>query len=1395
MDVGANILTNSGVISGAGSLTKAGAGTMVLGAANTYTGGTTINAGTVAISNGSSFGSNTVTFASNGTRVAALASVQVTNNYALTGNGTMDVGANVLTNSGVISGAGSLTKAGAGTMVLGAANTYTGGTTINAGTVAISNGASFGSNTVTFASNGTTVAALASVLVTNNYVLTGSGTMDVGANVLTNSGVISGAGSLTKEGTGTMVLGAANTYTGGTTINAGTVAISNGSSFGSNTVTFASNDTTVAALASVRVTNDYALTGSGTMDVGANILTNSGVISGAGSLTKAGAGTMVLGAANTYTGGTTINAGTVAISNGASFGSNTVTFASNGTRVVALASVQVTNDYALTGNGTMDVGANNLTNSGVISGAGSLTKAGAGTMLLSGLNTYGGTTTVGGGTLQVTNLANAGVNSAIGTNGTIILTNGGTLDYAGTTNSSMDRGISLASGNGGIGVSNSAVALTNSGVISGGGSLTKSGAGTMVLTASNTYTGVTTVSNGTLNIQNDTALGPANGGTNGRTVVASGASLELQNNITVTGESLSIAGTGVGTNGALRNLSGTNTWTGPIGLTATTKIQSEAGELVISGSIDNGVPSFSQRSTGYGLTVDGPANTTLSGLVALDSANITKTGAGTLTISGNNTSAGNLNINGGVLQAAASTNLGRGEIDFDGGTLRTTATTTLTPSTRPIDIGSNGGTIDVVADTTLTHEGSMTGTGKLTKIGTGTFSVGQLTNYSVAVGTTGVPTNKFGSPSYYNFDQLTPGSGGTQVVTNSFGPTNSMTVTFDGTAVVRQTNSTFSPSPNGGNGAGFGTNGTTQPNGTNVTPWLWAPENNTITMNLSQPSRYFGLLWGIPDPTLDILSFRDATNGVLFEISGANVAITNWGSYYVNVNSDIPFSSVVAIIPNTGSGQQFEFDNVATSTNGATRSGPLDILEGEFQVINNGVFNTVGSTEAVLVASGATLRFNGSTNVTQQNIGTLSGAGTVINSGSNALSLHINATSNSTFSGVITDTTNNLSLVKLGSATQTLSGNNTYKGTTIISNGVLQIGDGGTNGTLGTGAVTNQAGLVINRGGTYLVSNNIAGTGGLTNIGAGTVTLTGSNTYSGGTTLSAGHLRLNTTNAAGTGTITQADGSSVLEINAGGTVANAMSVYNVAFVNGGNTLSGPITLNNAIFTNVASGVTNTITGELTGTGGITKQGDGGLIIAGSVSNSFTGTSVVEGGTLILSNSAGGAVSGTSIQVNSGASLILAASDQIGNTTGLILNGGTFVVGTSSAGYSDDLGTLTLNANSVIDLGTFTGLHSLTFANSSGIAWATNATLTISNWQGVTRDPGDAGRIFFGEGGLTSAQLAQVYWAPQNISGGVLINANGELTPIPEPRVYAAALVLLAAVGWRERKRLLSLLRR
>jgi hypothetical protein len=72
---------------------------------------------------------------------------------------------------------------------------------------------------------------------------------------------------------------------------------------------------------------------------------------------------------------------------------------------------------------------------------------------------------------------------------------------------------------------------------------------------------------------------------------------------------------------------------------------------------------------------------------------------------------------------------------------------------------------------------------------------------------------------------------------------------------------------------------------------------------------------------------------------------------------------------------------------------------------------------------------------------------------------------------------------------------------------------------------------------------------------------------------------------------------------------------------------------------------------------------------------------------------------------------------------------------------------------------------------------------------------DVAEILFGTGGLTSTQLGQVYFANQSINGGALIGVNGELVPVPEPRVYAAAVALLAAVGWRERRRLFGLIRR
>jgi fibronectin-binding autotransporter adhesin len=372
-------------------------------------------------------------------------------------------------------------------------------------------------------------------------------------------------------------------------------------------------------------------------------------------------------------------------------------------------------------------------------------------------------------------------------------------------------------------------------------------------------------------------------------------------------------------------------------------------------------------------------------------------------------------------------------------------------------------------------------------------------------------------------------------------------------------------------------------------------------------------------------------------------------------------------------------------------------------------------------------------------------------------------------------------------------------------------------------------------------------------------------------------IRAANANALGTGSLSASSGT-VLQVTNSINITNNLSVYSVQFLNGGNTLSGTITNNNTVY-DVIPGQTNTISGFMTGSGGVELIGGGTLNITGTTNN-YTGNTVISNGTLQIStlansntvssigvnnnvtlagtttstnlnasttaaidytggnvttdrtfvvNQGGGTINmassstemtltgsasgsgklivgeGTlilngatnafapgSIQVDSDATLQLAANNQINDTTGLILNGGTFRTGTSTTGFSDTLGTLTLSASSTIDLGAWTtGLRQLTFANSSAITWT--GTLTITNWQGVAQQSSAVAEILFGTGGLTSAQLGQVYWANQNINGGELIG--GELVPVPEPRVYAAAIALLATIGWRERKRLLGLVRR
>lgn len=385
---------------------KAGSGTWTLTDTTTALTPWSINSGTLSVSSDGNLG------AAGGSLTFAGGTLQNTEEFStardifLNGSGSFQT-LNNLTVTGLISGSGELTKTGSAALILTGNNTYTGGTTISSGTLQLGNGGATGSISGNILNNAS--------LVFNR------------SDSFSYGDVISGNGRLYQTGNGTLTLTGLNTYTGGTTVNSGTLQIGNGS--------------TTGAIAGDILNNASLIFNR------SDSLTYDGIVSGSGNLAKNGDGILTLTGQHTYTGGTRVNAGTLQIGSGGTTGA-------------------ITGD--ILNNASLVFNRSDSFNYGdVISGTGHFVKSGEGTLTILGDNTYTGGTTINSGRLQIGNG---------GTTGTIIgdILNNASLEF------------------------NRGDAINYASVISGTGDLIKSGNGTLALSGQNTLTGSTHITSGTL---------------------------------------------------------------------------------------------------------------------------------------------------------------------------------------------------------------------------------------------------------------------------------------------------------------------------------------------------------------------------------------------------------------------------------------------------------------------------------------------------------------------------------------------------------------------------------------------------------------------------------------------------------------------------------------------------------------------------------------------------------------------------------------------------------------------------------------------------------------------------------------------------------------------------------
>lgn len=1181
----------AGNITGTGGLTKLGASTQTLSGANTYSGATTLGGGTLGVNFAAAGGPTSDIISSLSTLNMAGGTLSVTgaagenNTQAFNGlnitGGTNNVsvtsgsGGTVALDLGAISRAGGLID-----FDLPANGFIATSSTSLGGWATINNGATYAK----------IVGGHISAFDENDYIVQDDPSLWQDGQFITDDAGFTTTSVDSPDGT-LQLGGLRYTAASATTLN-----IAGGDTLGI--------DGNILVAPSVAGFNQRIAGGSltgplgggmlgiqqnstGTFTIASQIVDNGGDAVG---FTKAGTGEVVLADANnTYTGPTVVSQGTLTVDNIANGGvasSIGASSADSANLVIEAGTLQYTGASATTDRGFTIVrggpeaselhvssSAANLTFTGLVTSPddADFTKTGAGTLTLANAaNDYTGITTVSG-TLSVGTLANGGIVSGIGrstgSSANLVLYSG-TLQYTGDT-VTTDRGFTLDGvGGGAIDVTDVDATLTFGGAVVGAADLRKEGAGTLVLAGTNAYTGSTTINGGILRAGSENAFGgPARmnladaagvtldlagfdnkigglsgGGANGGNVLLGDATLTLG------GSNVSFSGSISGIGGLYKDNSSTqamvgcnHTYTGATTIFAGTlsvncladggdasgigASTSDAANLVIRGTLDYTGDSVSidrgfQAASGVVNVANSATTLELRGDVT--GAQFTKNGPGTLVLSGNNTNSGATFVGGGILRAGSETAFGASGIrmDVSGATLDLAGldntvvylhenAAAADDTTRNVLLG--GATLTINGGNGI-FSGVISGNGSLVKSVSGTQTLNGCGNSYTG------PTSITGGALAVSC--LTDGGINSSIGNSSADPDNLyIGATFSYIGAGSTTNRQFTV---GTGGATLTASGTGAVNFTSTAPIALEGSNaRTLTLRGTNTD----------DNTL-AAQIMDASAGVtrLTKTDAGTWMLTNANNTYTGVTTIN--GGVLSVSKLADGGQQ---SSIGTSSNEASN---------------------------VVIGNGSTLRYTGAGDTTDRLFTLSQGVTYIESSGTGAIqftntapvtlagtamrTIALGGTNmgNNTMGGTIADASasGKTTLAKNDSGTWVLTGDNTYTGNTVINDGNLVIGNGGTTGNAGAGNVIVDSAtstLSINRGDAFDFNGTLSGPGSLAQIGAGTTRLTAADNSIGATTVSGGTLQVDAGGGLTTTTVAM-NGTSTL--NVAGTVQGAPGV-------------------------------------------------------------------------------------------------------------------------------------------------------------------------------------------------------------------------------------------------------------